>query len=177
MNLLRRSRMLSAVVLLLTAQQLPAPISEVESPTPTPERSAKPRQKQLPKPKPKPEPSALATSPVKQQAAKQSRFAGTWVGTIMTFPPGNTGTVLTVDATETTMALTWNLSNPSVEKATISGDTIQTTFGRGNIGAATFSLTPQPDGVTATVRLQAFMNDFTAVFHRAADANAAKTAK
>jgi hypothetical protein len=175
---MRRATLFFGVVLLLiTAHRLPAPISEVpESPTPasTVAPTAKPKSKPLPKPKPKSEASESATNPGRQQpSSKRSRFAGTWVGTIQTFPPGNTATVLTVDSTETTMALTWDLSGPPAAKAKLIGDTLQATFGEG-LAAPTFLLTPQPDGATARVRMQAFMNDFTAVFHRAAESSGAR---
>jgi hypothetical protein len=142
------------VALLLTTHPLPAPIFEKKSATPKPAS-----------PKPKSKPAAKSLSPPTATPVKQSRFAGKWVGTIQTFPPGNTATVLTVDSSETTMALSWSLAEPKPPvKVTRVGDTIKAKFGTG-IGAATFSLTPQPDG-TAFVRLQAFLNDFNATFYR-----------
>src|SRR5438132_2723254 len=99
MSILRRTYcfLLAAALLLITAHRLPAPIQEV--PTPAPEQSAKPKPKPLSKPKPKSEASESATNPVKQQrSSKQNRFAGTWVGTMQTFPWGNWAIVLTVDA-------------------------------------------------------------------------------
>lgn len=58
---------LVAALLLATAQRLPAPISEIESPTPTPERSAKPRPKPSLRPKPKSTANASATGSGKGQ--------------------------------------------------------------------------------------------------------------
>jgi len=163
-------------LLLITAHRLPAPISEESTPTPPPEQSAKQKRKPLSKPKPKPEASESATNPAKQQrTSKQSRFAGVWVGTMPTFPMGPAAVVLTVDSTETTMAMNWRGSTVTV-KAQRNGDTLQATSPEG-IYTNTWSLTPQPDGTTARVRMQAFMNDFNAVFHRTAESSAAKIAR
>jgi cytoskeletal protein RodZ len=147
---------------LILVDRLPAPIVEETTPKPASEQSAKAKSKSSPKLKPK---SEASTNPVRQQASsKQSRFAGTWVGTMQTFPMGPAAVVLTVDSTETTMAMTWRGSTVTV-KAQRNGDTLQATSPEG-IYTNTWSLTPQPDGTTARVRMQAFLNDFTAVFHR-----------
>ena len=168
---------LIAGLLVISAHRLPAPISEESTPTPALEQSAKPKTKPLPKPKPKSEPTESATNPVRQQrSSKQSRFGGTWVGTMPTFPMGPAAVVLTVDSTETTMAMTWRGSTVTVE-AQRNGGTLQATSPEG-IYTNTWSLTPQPDGTTARVRMQAFMNDFTAVFHRTiAESSSVKTAR
>ncbi len=191
---------LTVALLLFAAQRLPAPIQEIpETATPAPEQSAKPKPRTSPKAKPKPKASASPTSPATQapSAKKPSRFAGTWVGTI----PGDRSdrfrfspamaiyTILTVDPTEATMSHTWTGNPPTdVAKTEIVGDTIRATF-HANVQSGemswgemswapatfTFSVTPWPDGVTASVRLltivrpphaKAFMNDNTAVFHR-----------
>jgi hypothetical protein len=164
------------VALLISTHRLPAPISEVETPTPTPEQSAKPKPKSLLRPK-KIRTADSSTTPARQQPiSKQSRFAGTWVGTIPAFPTGAQDTILTVDSKETTMSHLWTSHPPTdIAKAEIVGDTIRATF-HANV-TFTFSVTPKPDGVTAIVRLQAFMNDDTAVFHRAAEPVAAKSAQ
>jgi hypothetical protein len=52
----------------------------------------------------------------------------------------------------------------NVAKAEIVGDTMRVTF-HTNV-AFIFSITPMPDGVTANVRLQAFLNDGRAMFQR-----------
>jgi len=149
--------------LLATAHRLPAPIQESqESPIPAPERSGKPKAKRTAKSETDSSVPRASATPA-QRAGK--RFAGTWSGTIQTFPPGPTATALTVDSTETSATLTWRLATNPPARAIIVGDTLQATFGSG-LGAATFSLTPQPDGQTANVRMQAFMNDFKAVFRR-----------
>lgn len=175
MSILRRTFCFSliAVLFFLTAHRLPAPIQE-ESPTPAPteQATAKPKPKRTTKPKPKAEASESATNPVKvQPSLKQSRFAGTWVGTIPAFPTGPQATVLTVDPRETTMQHTWTDHPPSrVSTAEINGQTIQATFPNG-VATYTFSLTPESDGTTARARLQAFMNDNTAVFRRVSESS------
>ena len=152
-------RLLALVaVLLITAHQLPAPILEEATPTPTVAHKAKS--------KPKSESRESAKSHASQQAnVKRSRFAGTWVGTMATFPYGNLATVLKVDSTETMIALTCGGAHGAVAKAKLNGDTLQATWPAG-INTSTWSLTPQPDGETALVRMQAFVNNNTAVFHR-----------
>jgi hypothetical protein len=152
------------VLLFVWTHRLPAPISEIpESPTPAP--TVAPTAKPKSKPKPKPEPSESATSSVKRQVgSKTSRFSGKWVGTMPEVPWGNVATELIVDETGTTMQWQESGKQKGTEKARLSGDTLQATFQVGV--AAIWSLTPQADGATARVRLQAFMNDQTAVFHR-----------
>ena len=164
--------LLVAALLFITTHRAPAPIAE-ESPTPAPEQSAKPKAKRVIESK-----TNRASTPARQQPiAKQSRFAGTWVGMMPAFPTGAQDTILTVDSKEGTMSHLWTSQHrpTDVAKAEIVGDTIRATF-HANV-TFTFSLTPKPDGVTATVRLQAFMNDHTAVFHRAAEPIAAKSAQ
>ena len=170
MSILRRTfgYTLVAALLLATAQRLPAPISEIESPTPTPEQSIKPKPKRAPKPKPKPEARASATSSVRQQAAKQNRFAGTWVGTMPEVPWGNVATELVVDQTETTMLWQEGATRKGLEKTQLNGNTMEATFFVGGFYER-WSLTPKPDGKTASVRLTAYLNDQTAVFHRVAE--------
>jgi hypothetical protein len=94
------------------------------------------------------------------------------------FPQGNSAIVLAVDSTETMMALSGGgTAKPTVAKAHIYGATLQATFPTPGLIPMTWSLAPQPDGVTASVRLQAFMNDNTASFHRVAESNTAKPAR
>jgi len=176
---------LTIALLVITAHRLPAPISEIpESPTPAPTvvptvaPTSKPKPKSLPKPKS--EASESITKSVKQQPSpKQSRFAGTWAGIMPTFPAGNQATELVVDSTETTMTVTW-FGKENAAKAQLKGDTLQATFPPPPFQPQphTWSLTPQPDGETARVRFQCFMNDATAVFHRTVAApHAAKPAR
>jgi hypothetical protein len=83
-------------------------------------------------------------------------------------PWGNIATELIVDETGTTMQWQESGKQKGTEAARLTGDTLQATFQVGV--AATWSLTPQPDGATARVRLQALMNDQTAFFHRTSGA-------
>jgi hypothetical protein len=182
MKLLPRSLMLFAVVLLLMTQRLPAPIQEVpERPTPVP-ASAQVRKskKSSLKPKSASQTNVVAKSAVKEPTnAKTSRFAGNWVGTMQTFPAGNQTTVLAVDPAGTTMTVTW-FGKETAAKAQLDGDTLRATFPPPPFQPQlhTWSLTPQPDGVTARVRFQCFLNDFTAVFHRSgSESSTAKTAR
>jgi cytoskeletal protein RodZ len=194
--------LLIVALLLITAHRLPAPIQEVpESPTPAatpvPAESAKPKPKRISKPKS--EASQQATSPARQKpSSKQSRFAGIWVGTMSTIPYGSLPAVLTVDPTETAMAVSWYdaadsgttkthenfkpaAGNAAVKaafaKAKLNGDTLTASFPAPLLGTSTWSLTSQPGAGTARVPMQAFFNDFTSVFHRSTESRAAKTAR
>jgi hypothetical protein len=206
MSILRAVRyFVIASVFLITAHRLPAPIQEVpESPTPVPEQSARTKPKASPKPKSTLEARESARNPARQQAnAKRSRFAGNWAGIMPTIPWGNLESVITVDSTETNMAVSWYeaaepgsvgpqqhfkaapesarghaAAKPAFAKARLNGGTLTATFPAALLGTSTWSIIPQPDGTTARVRMQAFMNDFTAVFHRtAAESSTAKTAR
>lgn len=179
---------LVAAFFLITAHRLPAPIQETpESPTPAPEQSEKAKPKRTTKPKVKSEASEPATNSAKQQpSAKQSRFAGVWVGTMPTIPYGSLPAVVTVDPTETAMAVSWYEADDSGTKthekfkpaansaavkvafarAKLNGDTLTASYPAPMLGTSTWSLTPQPGGRTARARMQAFFNDFSAVFHR-----------
>jgi hypothetical protein len=162
-----------AVFLLVAPQRLPAPIVEEEKATPAPEEQSKPKVKHSKKTK-----SDESQASARQQVSpKQSRFAGTWVGTMPAFPTGPQATVLTVDFKEATMQHTWTDHPPTrLARAEINGNTIRATFPNG-IATYTFSLTPERDGTTAHARLQAFMNDNTAVFHRVAESSTNKIAR
>jgi hypothetical protein len=79
-------------------------------------------------------------------------------------PWGNVATELIVDQAGTTM--TWQESGKQkgTARTHLVGDTLQAHF---QVGVPEiWSITVQPDGATALVRLQAFMNDQTATFHR-----------
>lgn len=160
--------LLIGALLLVTAHRLPAPIQEIpENPTPAPEPTASSQPKSAPKSKPKSETTRHDTSAAKPQpTVKQSRFAGTWSGTMPEVPWGDVPTDLTVNQSETTMD--WRetgKSKGSTAKTTVSGDTISARFPAG-FTTAVWYITPRPDGVTADVRLTAFMNDQKAVFQR-----------
>jgi hypothetical protein len=165
--------LLPIALLLMAPNRLPAPISEIpESPTPKAEAESKPAKR---KSSPAPTSDVTKSESKKQTNVKTSRFAGKWVGTMPEVPWGNVATELILDETGTTMQWQESGKQKGTEKARLSGDTLQATFQVGV--AAIWSLTPQPDGATARVRLQAFMNDQTAVFHRVAGSSATKTAR
>jgi hypothetical protein len=182
-----------AALLLVTAHRLPAPISETpESPTPAPapaaEQSEKAKPKRTTKPKVKSEGNEPAANPARQQpSAKQSRFAGVWVGTMSTIPYGSLPAVVTIDPTETAMAVSWYdaadssatkthekftpaAGNAAVKtafaRAKLSGNTLTASFPAPMLGTSTWSITPEPGGRTARARMQAFFNDFSAVFQK-----------
>jgi hypothetical protein len=163
-------------VLLVTTHRLPAPISE-ESPTPAPEQSAKPKAKRVIESK-----TNRASTPSRAVGtlapARSKKFAGTWTGIMQTFPAGNQTTQLVVDSTEKTMTVSW-FGKTSSAKAQLNGDTLQATFPPPAFQPQShnWSITPQPDGVSARVRFQCFLNDFTAVFRRVAESSVEKTAR
>jgi len=76
-------------------------------------------------------------------------------------PWGNVATEIVVDATETTMLLRQGANEYGPYNTVRVGGTLEE-----SANFATWSLTPTSDGKTAQVRLQAFMNDQTAVFRR-----------
>src|SRR5438105_1123662 len=181
--------LIASLTLAITAPRLPAPISE-ESPTPAPEQSTKPKAKRVIESKTN---RATASShPASTPTPAQSKkFAGTWVGTMSTIPWGNLPSVVTVDSTETAMAMSWYeagepgnpkiyrhfkaapaserghvAAKPAFAAARLDGDTLTATFSAPLLGSSIWSITPQPDGTTARVRMQAFMNNFTAVFQK-----------
>jgi hypothetical protein len=79
-------------------------------------------------------------------------------------PWGNMATELVIDPTETTMLWQEGATRKGLEKTVRDGSTLQASLIVGSV-RATWSLTTS-DGKTAQVRLQAFMNDQTAVFRR-----------
>ena len=161
-------RLIAACILLLfTTSQLPAPIHEEADPQP--KATASP----TPKTKPSQDHSAKSSASPKSKpkenvvtVEKQSRFAGSWVGTMPTFPWGNVEVILTVDPTGTTMKKSWSGNPNYIAKTQLKGDTLWATC---PALEGSWSITPQPDGTTALVRLLALMNDQSVVFHRAAD--------
>src|ERR1700730_4658596 len=120
-----------------------------------------------------------------------------------TIPWGNLESVVTIDSTETNMAVSWYeaadagnakthdhfkpsptsarghaTDKPAFAKARLAGHALTASFPAPLLGRSTWSITPQADGATARVRMQAFMNDFSAVFHRTvAGSSSAKTAR
>ena len=152
------------IMLVITADRSPAPVLEEPDKTPIPSATATKlgakTQRAARKAEAKPKPTATA--------ARQSRFAGTWIGTMQTFPAGNQSTVITINTAETTMTVEWFGKHDSA-KAEIEGGTVRATFPPPQMQPEThkWALTPLSDGKTANVHFRCFMNDFTAVFHRA----------
>jgi hypothetical protein len=183
-----------AAWLFMTANRLPAPIVEpTENPTPAAEeegtkRSAKPKRGV------ESQTDRVATSSHALSApgpARVKKFAGSWVGTMPTIPWGNLPSVVTVNSTETAMAMSWYeagepgnpkiyrqfkaapaserghvAAKPAFAAARLDGDTLTAAFSAPLLGSSTWSITPEPGGTTARVRMQAFMNNFTAVFQK-----------
>jgi hypothetical protein len=109
MNRFSISLGLSAVVLLLTTQPLPAPIQEIpDTPTPTP----------TPQSQPSPFPSNAP------ERADPARFAGTWTGTIKIGKQGDFDVTLVVDSEATSVTQKTNRSPQHVHPTTISGRTL-----------------------------------------------------
>jgi hypothetical protein len=104
--------LLSVAALLITAQRLPAPISEIsETPMPSPQAEAsdsKPRHSSKQKKKADEEVNLLkkqASSPAPSSKTErtQNPFAGTWVGTFMQGMWGNVETTLVINAAGTSV--------------------------------------------------------------------------
>ena len=159
-----------ASVLFTSAHRLPAPVQELpENPSPTP--GSEPSQTTKPKKPSVKRKSTTVTREAKKSSPVQnigkSPFAGKWVGTMPEVPWGNVATELTVDATGTTMQWQESGKPKGIAKTEPSGGTLRAHF---QVGVAeTWSLTPLGNGTTAKVRLQALMNDQTAVFHRVSE--------
>ena len=158
------SILVGSLLLFLSAQQLPAPILE-ENPTPAPEPSAKPKAKRVIEPKRErtATPSRAAPTPT---PAPSKKFAGTWSGIMPEVPWGNVPTELIVNEDETTME--WRESGKSkagITKANLNGGTLSARFPIGFTTAVWF-VSPHADGITADIRMTAFMNDDQPVFRR-----------
>ena len=140
------------VLLLITVDRSPAPISEVETPTPAPEQSAKRKPKRTVKPETGSENSRNATKPTSPSAPKthatpsQGAFQGTWVGRLNGLPlNGDVDYTLVINAAGTVVnerstafgSLTW--------PATCDGVTMRWKSGAG----CAWTLTPNSDGKTA----------------------------
>jgi hypothetical protein len=151
----------AVVVLLATMHRLPAPISEESTPTPAPEQSAKQKPKRARETKAN-RTTQASTATTTPTPAASKRFAGTWTGIMAEVPWGN---VAVVDPAETTIEWWGAGTNHGTAKAQITGNTLHARFPAG-FTTATWSITLQSDGTIAQVRLQAFMNDETAVFRR-----------
>jgi len=178
-------------LVLIVMHRLPAPIVEEEKPVPAPEQTAKPKSKRTVAKSETNRAKTSARAAPTTIPARPKKFAGSWSGTMATIPWGNLPSVVTIDSTETMMAMSWydgdEPGNPKIYRhfkpspeserghvaakpayavARLEGDTMTATFSAPLLGSSKWSITPNPDGTTARIRMQAFMNDFTAVFQR-----------
>jgi hypothetical protein len=165
------------LALLITAHKLPAPVEELAptiTPTAMPSTTARPIKASSKKINANRSTSSgdsnSGTAPTATALAdnqqRSPRLAGKWSGSIQTVPWGPWTVALTVSADETSITQQINTEKPLTTVAQRHGEMLQARFPAG-LTTITWSLTPRPDGATAQVRFQAFMNDFTAVFHRA----------
>jgi hypothetical protein len=154
--------LLSLSLLLATSERLPAPISE-ESPTPAPEQSAKPKIKRVTESKTNP---TTSSHPVSSAIpAPSNKFAGKWAGTMPEVPWGNVPTELIIDPKETTMEWQESGNHKGSAKTQLNGNTLSARIAIGFTTAVWF-ISPHADGITADIRMTAFMNDDHAVFRR-----------
>ena len=146
--------LLTALLLLVTAHRLPAPIQEIpESQTPAPAHSAKPKSKRAVKPRStakNSEDSAKQQAPSPTQTKRQANLQrnpidGTWVGTLnniqFTAVISRSGTV--VQETSTDGTFTWN--------ATYDGKTMRWTWQRPLLSGDSTATVIDPNGKTALV--------------------------
>ena len=151
------------VAMLLWANHLPAPISEEATPTPAPEQTAKAKPKRTSESesnrsaRPQPAPT--------QASVPAKKFAGKWSGIMPEIPWGNVQTELIVDPTETTMEWQESGKYKGSAKTQLNGNTLSAHIPIG-FTTAVWYITPRPDGLTADIRMTAFMNDDHAVFRR-----------
>lgn len=130
---------LVALLLLVTAHRLPAPITEVpETPTPAPEQASKPKWKRSAWAK------SRSTSSNNESARVPARFAGNWFGTISQGVWGDVKVALVINVDGSSVRMT-----AGERPATVSGNTI--TWKSGLFNEITWTLTPQSNGTTAFV--------------------------
>jgi hypothetical protein len=160
-----RARILFLVVasllLVISAQRLPAPIREIpESPKPITEQSAKPKQKRTIKLKAASDNSESSTrrqtpssQPQSQTNPQRNEFDGAWTGTLSglaSFDSVGFTLVITTGGTQVNeRASTWSVAC----QATCEGKTMNWTDGNPRPGHSptNWTLTPNPSGKTALV--------------------------
>jgi hypothetical protein len=167
MSILRRIFCFSLVgaLLLITTHRLPAPIQEVpDSPTPAPSESATPKPKRVIHPKTnQSDKSPVAVSTPSPTPSK--KFAGKWMGTMPEVPWGNVATELIVDPSETTIEWQESGKHKGSAKTQLDGNTLSARIPMGFQPVVWF-ISPHADGMSADIRMTAFMNDDHAVFRR-----------
>ncbi|HEX7517885.1 MAG TPA: hypothetical protein VF345_11440 [Chthoniobacterales bacterium] len=146
--------LLIAALLFVTANRLPAPISEVESPTPAPEQSAKPKPKRTIKPDVTSKSSESSTkrqkasSPQSQSTPNRTPFAGTWQGTLSDTGGSNgvSATLIVNPAQDSAVVKGLAFWGDRRGRATALGNTLSWTF-----LAEKWTMVIAPDGKTAVV--------------------------
>jgi hypothetical protein len=159
--------LLTVALLLVTAHRLPAPIHEVpESPTPTPAEQAKPKKTQAKPKSVESEPKAKSASKPSATPAPQSpaRFAGTWTGRIKIGNQGDFDVTLVVNSEATSLTQSTNRSPQHVHPTITSGRTLL--WRGGNLNNVAWTLTPKPNGQTASATTKTTGIENTAIFRK-----------
>jgi len=139
------------------ASRVPAPIQEVPE-SPAPVRKFKPKSDHNKKDETK------SSTPVPKSSAS---LAGTWVGTVHTFPTGDQTATLVINSGETTLTVHWYGKTGTVATERVDGSTLKATFPQtSQPQSQVWTITRQPDGLTALVHFQAFLNNSTTTFRR-----------
>ena len=139
--------------------RLPAPIQETD-PSPTPVQKVKQRSNNVNKTEAKP--STPAPKP-------RALLAGTWAGVVHTFPAGDQSATFVISPDETTFTVNWFGKTGTVATQRVGTSTLTATFPqRSQPQSQVWTVTPQPDGLTALVHFQAFLNDSSTTFRRTA---------
>src|SRR3954468_23613780 len=141
------------------AHRLPAPIQETDA-SPTPARKVKQKSDNVKKTEPKPPtPTPKSKAPL----------AGTWAGVVHTFPAGDQSATFVISPDETTFTVMWFGKTGTVATERVGTSTLKATFPqRSQPQSQVWTVTPQPDGMTALVHFQAFLNDSSTTFRRTA---------
>ena len=144
----------TAALLLVFAQRLPAPIQETpESPTPIPEQSAKPKPKRTVKPKAaglsesSEKRQTTSPQPKNQTTPNQNPFDGTWVGMFKGIPfYGDVEFTIFITKTGTVVTSRSSTFGTRIYQSTCDGTNVKWTDGPSH-----GTLTPNSDGRTAVV--------------------------
>lgn len=144
-------------VMLLTIHRLPAPISEIATPTPASKEETKPKKTRS---KSKTKSSSSST----QSLQGPARFAGTWRGTIdFGIFNGSAEVTLTIDASATSV----NETNKFISGTrTLKNNGTSVSWREAAFNTASWTLTPNPDGKTASVKLTDILINSSAIFRR-----------
>ena len=141
-----RTILVGNLLLLLSTQRSPAPIRE-ETPTPAPEQSAKSKAKRVTDANRSARPAAAASAP---SPTPSKRFAGTWTGTTDLGVYGQVSFTVVVDPSGNFVderSAKFGTHRCSAQRE---GNTVKWKSGEW-FQAGFHTLTPNPDGRTATV--------------------------